>query len=149
MIASTIKIIRIIFSIIHQVISTVFSTYIIRFRSNHLPFIYQMIKFIIKFFVVERDHITSLFIRQSDALSPQKSLIYFEISVSIIHFFVQRLSHSFFVYIISLFLSLFLHFALSRSSSTISRDLSTYLINSFLQMTTHSFSLALSFALLF
>ena len=55
---------------------------IIRFRSNYLFFIYQMIKFIIK---LEQDHIISLlFVNQM--FFRRKPLIHFEISVSITHF---------------------------------------------------------------
>ena len=106
MIASTIKIIRIIFSIIHQIIPTASSTYTIRSRPNHLPFTYQMIKFAIKPSTAERDHIIPSLIRLSDALPPQKPLIHFETSVSITHFSLSAPATHFFAYIISLLLSL-------------------------------------------
>ena len=122
MVASTTKTTRIIFSIIHQVISTAFSTYnhqeyIIRSRSNHLLFIYQVIKFIIKPFVIGRGHIIPSLIRQSDALSPQKPLIHLRTSVSITQFFAQSLSRPFFrLYNLTFSLTFFsflflLHFA--------------------------------------
>ena len=114
MIASTIKIIRIIFSIIHQVISTVVSTYnhqiSIKSFALHLSddqIHHQALHHRTKSYNPVSRSIIPSFIHQSDALSSQKFLIHFEISASIIHFSLSVSVIQFFVYIISLLLSFF------------------------------------------
>ena len=77
-------------------------------RPNHLPSTYRVIKFITKPFTTERGHITPPLIRQSGALSSQKPPIHFETSASITHFSPSTSVTHFFVYIISLLLSLLL-----------------------------------------
>ena len=87
-----------------------------------------MINIIISFSSsIHRNHLISLLIHQSDALSPQKSLIHFETSASITHFSLSASVTHFFAYIISLLLSLllsllfFFHIISSHQLSDIAR----------------------------